>query len=41
MPGIETWSLSAASALSLSPLLYWEKGGAPGAVFLQYCDGEC
>lgn len=41
MPGIETRSLCALFALSFSPGLYWEKGGAPGVVVLQYCDGKC
>lgn len=33
MPGIETRSLGAVFALSFSPLLCWEKGGAPGIGF--------
>lgn len=40
MPGIETRSLGAVFALSFSPWLCWEKGGAPGVVFLQYYDGK-
>lgn len=33
MPGIETRSLCALFAVSFSPLLYWEKGGAPAVGF--------